>query len=90
MLIFKVTVAALAVGLVVSLVGGRLQLSRMQREYDTVSQRVQQQEEKNRELQEVMDSGDEDAYVERIAREKMGYARPGERIFIDITGEEEE
>lgn len=87
MLILRFVMAGLAVLLVVSLIGGRIQVMRMQRELDDVNGQVEQQQEKNEELMTLMDTGDEDAFVERIAREKLGYARPGERIFVDITGD---
>ena len=84
--LLKVITAVFAVLLVVSFINGRMQVSRMERELQEVNRQVEQQREANEELQRLMRTGDEDAYVERIAREKLGYARPGERIFIDITG----
>ena len=32
-------------------------------------------------------SGDNDAYIERIARDRLGYVSPDERIYIDMSGE---
>ena len=87
MLFFKVAAAVFAVVLMVSLIGGRMQVSRMEKEEAAAVQRVQQQQQENEELRILMESGDEDAYIERIARERLGFARPGERIFVDITGE---
>ncbi|MDL2252857.1 septum formation initiator family protein [Ruminococcaceae bacterium OttesenSCG-928-I18] len=86
-LLFKLALAAGVVYLLVSIIGGQLQVAEKQRELDAVTARVEQQTVKNAELQQLMDSGDEDAYVERIAREKMGYARPDERVFVDISGQ---
>ena len=31
-------------------------------------------------------SGNDDAIIERAARDDLGYARPSERIFYDISG----
>ena len=25
--------------------------------------------------------------IERVARDKLGYAKPNERVFIDVTGQ---
>lgn len=33
-----------------------------------------------------LDSGDEAAYMERIARDKLGYVLPGEHIYVDMSG----
>ena len=32
-------------------------------------------------------SGDEAAYMERIARDKLGYVLPGEHIYVDMSGD---
>ncbi len=85
--VLRLSVLAAAAYLLVSLVSGQMQVAEKQRELDTVSEKVEEQTIKNAELQRLMDSGDEDAYVERIAREKMGYARPDERVFVDISGQ---
>lgn len=45
----------------------------------------QQQIEDNEELEEVIENGDEDAYIEKIAREQYGYAMPEERVYYDST-----
>ncbi|MFV0413911.1 MAG: FtsB family cell division protein [Oscillospiraceae bacterium] len=87
MLFLKIAAAAFAVLLVVSLISGRMMVSRMESELEAATQKVEQQKEKNDELSALLNNGDENAKIERIAREKLGYARPGERIFVDITGE---
>ena len=45
------------------------------------------QEAANTELQRTLDSGDEAAYMERIARDKLGYVLPGEHIYVDMSGD---
>lgn len=87
MMVLQLVMAGLAVLLVVSFISGRVQLARMQRESEELAGQIEQQQEKNEELQTLMDTGNEDDFVERIAREKLGYARPGERIYVDITGD---
>ena len=71
----------------VSFVGGQIEVSAKQHQLAEITTQVEQQTEKNKELQAMMDAENEDAYIERIAREKLGYAYPNERIFIDISGE---
>ena len=79
-------VAGISVSLMVAFVSGQMELSSKQQELNAVTVQVERQTEKNAELSHLKDSGDEDAYVERIAREKLGYVRPDERVFVDITG----
>ena len=45
------------------------------------TQQVAAQEAANTELQRTLDSGDEAAYMEHIARDKLGYVLPGEHIY---------
>ena len=36
-------------------------------------------------IQDVLDSADDTEYIAEIAREKLGYVAPGERVFVDIS-----
>ena len=45
----------------------------------------QQQINENAELQMIINSGNEADYIERIAREQYGYAKPEERVYYDST-----
>lgn len=39
----------------------------------------------NKELEKVIEGGDEDEYIERIARDSLGYVKPGEKVYYDIS-----
>ena len=39
----------------------------------------------NEELQSQIDSGSKDDYVEKVAREKYGYIKPGDIVYQDIA-----
>ncbi len=84
---FKVAVASAAVYLVISFVGGQMQVAAKQKELQEITAQVNRQAEENRELQSLIESDDEAAYIERVARERLGYALPHERVFIDLAGE---
>lgn len=49
---------------------------------ELVSQYNQQLDE-NADLEAYIESGDEADYIERIAREQYGYAKPEERVYYD-------
>lgn len=87
MKVLKFLATAFAVLLIFAFIDGRMQVSRMEQELAAATQEVEQQQENNEELKNLMNTGDEAAYIERVARERLGYVRPGERIFIDITGD---
>lgn len=50
---------------------------------DELKQSYQQQLNENAELEMIIENGDEDAYIEKIAREQYGYAMPDERVYYD-------
>ena len=47
------------------------------------------QEVKNDEIKQVyeLEDAENDAYIERVAREEFDYSKQGERVFINIAGE---
>lgn len=64
----------------------RVNLSREQQSLEILDRRVFEQKLMNEELERIVYSDGENDYVERIAREKLGYAAIDERIFVDISG----
>ncbi len=86
-LLVKLALAAVAVYLLAGFVGGQIQLAAKQNELALLSQQVEAQTQENRELVRMMEEDDDTAYIERMAREKLGYAKPNERVFVDLTGE---
>jgi cell division protein FtsB len=40
----------------------------------------------NKEMQRLLTLGDDASYIERMAKGKLGFAYPDERIFIDTSG----
>ncbi|MGN0539522.1 MAG: septum formation initiator family protein [Candidatus Fimenecus sp.] len=45
----------------------------------------QQQLAENERLKSVVESEDKSEYIEQVAREKLGYVMPGEKVFYDVT-----
>lgn len=72
--------------LAVTLVASQVDIMVKRQQLDEVNESVVRQQTENTELQRLIASGDETAYIERIAHDKLGYAAPGERVFIDISG----
>lgn len=61
---------------------GLIAMRRSQQEATQVKKEIDQLDEENRQLQDsVRGLKSDPAAIERIAREEMGLARPGERIF---------
>ena len=51
-----------------------------------IEQQNEEQRIANKELERMLSDGTEEEYIERIAREKLGYAYPEEQVLIDISG----
>lgn len=67
-----------------TLVRCQVTISSKQQELVSMQTQLTNQLASNEELSRALDDG-EDAIIERIAREQ-GYARPNERVFVDISG----
>ncbi len=77
-------VILLCCSLFVSLVRYQVAISSKKQELANVQDQLNQQLAQNEELTRSLADG-EDAIIERIAREQ-GYAKPNERVFVDISG----
>ncbi len=69
-----------------SIIVVRVNISREKQALDLLSRQVADQALINEELERVVYSDGEKEYIERIAREKLGYAAIDERIFVDLAG----
>ena len=76
----------LAVGyFVISFVSTQLDIREKEKEAAALQEQYAQQVAENERLQAVVDGGDESEYIERVAREKLGYVMPDEKVYYDIT-----
>lgn len=56
-----------------------------QEEYDALVEKYNEQLLRNAELNALLEESD-DEYIERVAREKLDMVYPGERVFINSSG----
>lgn len=84
---FILTLALLlAVGyFVISFISAQLEIREKEKQAAEIRAQVEQQQAENERLQAVVDGGDEKQYIERVAREKLGYVMPDEKVYYDIT-----
>ena len=61
------------------------ELSLVELEIKQLEQKIQKEENKKCELLEVKDEISSDESIEKIAREKLGMVRDGERVFVDTN-----
>ena len=79
----RIGLVCVCIYLCVSLVFAQIDIVSKRQQLENLTQQVAAQEAANTELQRTLDSGDEAAYMERIARDKLGYVLPGEHIYVD-------
>ena len=86
--LLRVAIVAFAVDTVVALVNQQVQISEKRQELASVKQQIQIQEIKNEDIKHALNTGanENSDYIERIAREGLNLAKPGERVFVNIAG----
>ncbi|MCI1964580.1 MAG: septum formation initiator family protein [Oscillospiraceae bacterium] len=86
--LLRLAVFAFAAYLLVALVNQQIKIQNKRRELEAAKQQIQIQEIKNEDLKHAFSTGanDESGYIERKAREELNYAKPGERVFVNIAG----
>lgn len=82
-----VVLLAAAVYLCVSLISAQVELMTQKREYENLLRRQERLEAQVDETRSMMEEEDKASYIESIARDKLGYAYPGEKIFQDIRSD---
>lgn len=81
----KTATAVFAVYAAFTLVSLQLQIAEKKEEQALLRAQIEEQELRNAEIKALLESENSDDYVARIAREKLGYISPGERVFVDIS-----
>lgn len=79
-------IAGICIYLAVTFISVQMDIVSKRQQLENLTQQVQAQQAENQELQRIVEAGDEAAYMERMAREKLGYVRPDERVYIDMSG----
>ena len=70
---------------VITIIGLQLSIKERRGELEQKTAAYEKQVEQNDRLQSIVDSEDKSEYMEQIAREKLGFVMPGEKVFYDVT-----
>jgi len=71
--------------LVWSLIYNQVQISAKRQELQAVQVQLAAQRAENEELGRQLEESDQDI-IEQVARDELGYAKPNERVFVDMSG----
>ena len=81
--------AMLAIGFVVYfvyvMIWQQVTISKKNQEIDALQEKISAASQQTEKLQEELDNLNDPAYLERIAREKLGLVEPNERVFVDAN-----
>ncbi len=83
--ILAVLFGALVCYFVATLISLQVQVHAHENTVEKLKTQYQQQLDENAELQRLIDEGNESDYIEKIAREQYGYAKPDERVYYDSS-----
>ena len=83
--VLSVAAILLCVYFIYSVISIQIEISNERLKLERVEQQIYEQQLENDELTRALESGGESEYIERIAREKLGYAAADERVFVDIA-----
>ncbi len=83
-----VELGALILGayLVVHLVINQMAISAKRQQLQDMQNQLTVQQAQNAELSRILENGSDMDIVERVARDTLGYAKPNERVFVDMSG----
>ena len=70
---------------VITIIGLQLKIKDSRAELNQKTEAYEQQLDENERLESIVESEDKSAYIEQVAREKLGYVMPGEKVFYDVT-----
>ena len=83
--LLKKAVCLFVVYIAYSIVVQQLEIRDRKMMLEAVQQQCQQQSEENKEVERLLAMSDDKNYIERIARERLGYAYADEKVYIDSS-----
>lgn len=81
----RTAAAAAVIGCTVLIISVQSSIAEKNAELQTIKAQISEYEAKNEDLARILNSGDTDRYMEKLAREDYGYAYPDEFRFYDIS-----
>ncbi len=81
-----VLVAILMAGyFIITTISTRIEIKERKQVLKETEERLDEKEKQNERLQAILEAEDKRDYIEQVARDKLGYVMPGEKVFYDIT-----
>ena len=71
----------------INLIGAQFELMTKKQELENIQAQKDRLQLEVADTQSLLEEDRDEVYIERIARERLGYANPGEKVYIDIQSE---
>ena len=68
-----------------SIIQAQVESSRQEQAVAQLQAQIEEKKAENDDLQKTLDSGDEAEYIERVARDSLGYMMPDEKVYYDTS-----
>ncbi len=73
--------------LTINLISAQFELMTKKQELTAVQSQKERLQLEVADTQSLLEEDRDEVYIERVARERLGYANPGEKVYIDIQSE---
>ena len=81
----RIGLLALCIYMIAMLIHTQVKIGKLKKEQEESQQQIVLQQLKNEKMRLALEEDDPE-YIEQIAREEFGYVKPGEKVFVDISG----
>lgn len=71
----------------INLISAQFELMTKKQELENIQAQKERLQLEVADTQSLQEEDRDEVYIERIARERLGYANPGEKVYIDIQSE---
>lgn len=84
--IFEIIIFLFIACIFISILKLRSQINQKQEQLYNFEKDIINVQSENDEIRDILNSGNEKEYIEKIAREKLGFIHPSEKVYIDAFG----
>lgn len=61
-------------------------IAKLNSQSQELEEKITEQRLANKDVKALLEQGDNPEYIERVAKERLGFAFPDERVYVDVSG----
>ena len=82
----RLAIVSFTVYMLITIIGLQADIRKSEEQLAELEAQVTEQQLGNDEIERLIAGGNDEESAERIAREKLGYVMPDEKVYIDMSG----